>query len=312
MFATLNDLNAVAAGGHAGHSHEDDDEDDDDGGNPNMFAGGEKSGLAVQNPDDLKKKILDRARRGLQRPGGDDPRQAESNFRGAARTLGGDDAPSQEIPDPNAAAPRRPELVQRRLHFWADGFSVDDGPLYRFDDPKNAQILAQIKLGRAPTHILNVTHDQEVDVHLEQHKEKYVQPKKKFKPFEGGGQRLGSPSPADRETVTETAVQPQQQTQAAKPPSTGSEQPSVDVNESEPTISLQIRLGDGTRMASRFNNTHTIGDVYSFVDAASPQSRTRSYTLMTTFPSKELGDKSQVLGDLSEFKRGGVMVQKWT
>jgi UBX domain-containing protein 1 len=33
---------------------------------------------------------------------------------------------------------------------------------------------------------------------------------------------------------------------------------------------------------------------------------------MTTFPSKELSDWSVTLGDLPEFKRGGVVVQKWT
>jgi UBX domain-containing protein 1 len=48
------------------------------------------------------------------------------------------------------------------------------------------------------------------------------------------------------------------------------------------------------------------------VDAASSASRERAYVLMTTFPSKELADKGAVLGDLAEFKRGGVVVQKWT
>ena len=74
-------------------------------------------------------------------------------------------------------------------------------------------------------------------------------------------------------------------------------------------MTLQIRLGDGTRMQSRFNTTHTIGDVYNFVDRSSTD--TRAYALMTTFPSKELTDKAQVLGDMAEFKRGGVVVQKW-
>jgi UBX domain-containing protein 1 len=32
---------------------------------------------------------------------------------------------------------------------------------------------------------------------------------------------------------------------------------------------------------------------------------------MTTFPSRELTDDSIALGDLPEFKRGGVVVQKW-
>lgn len=59
-FATLGDLNQGQAGSHrhGGHSHghgQDDDDDDDDEDHdpdrPNMFAGGEKSGLAVKNPD---------------------------------------------------------------------------------------------------------------------------------------------------------------------------------------------------------------------------------------------------------------------
>jgi UBX domain-containing protein 1 len=57
-FATLGSLGqAGGAGGHAGHGHahdEDDDSDDEDfepGEEPrDLFAGGEKSGLAVQDP----------------------------------------------------------------------------------------------------------------------------------------------------------------------------------------------------------------------------------------------------------------------
>lgn len=145
---------------------------------------------------------------------------------------------------------------------------------------------------------------------LEQHSENYVQPKKKYVPFGGGGQRLGSPTPGISSTTTEPAPAP---APAAAPASAATTPATdVDVNESQPTLSLQIRLGDGTRLPARFNTTHTIGDVYSFVAAANSQSRTRSWVLMTTFPSKELSDKSQVLGDLSEFRRGGVVVQKWS
>jgi UBX domain-containing protein 1 len=54
-FATLGDF---ASGGSGGNSSDEDDSVDQD-----FFAGGEKSGLAVQNPDDLKKKILEKARR---------------------------------------------------------------------------------------------------------------------------------------------------------------------------------------------------------------------------------------------------------
>lgn len=187
---------------------------------------------------------------------------------------------------------------------------MDDGPLHSLDDPINRAILRQIKEGSAPLGILNVQPNQEVDVKLEQHDDVYTQPKKKYKPFSGGGQRLGSPTPgftgigSSGDNALATAV-----------PSASSEEASskyaVEINEAEPTISVQIRLGDGTRLVSRFNPTHTVGDIYSFVGAASPASSAQSWTLMTTFPSKELDNRSLRLADLAEFKRGGVVVQKW-
>lgn len=182
---------------------------------------------------------------------------------------------------------------------------MDDGPLYRSDLPENAATLRMIQQGSAPLAILKVQQGQEVDVHLEQHKGKYEKPKTKWKPFSGGGQRLGSPTPGPESRTDNPSPLP---TTAAAPPATQSA-PTVEIIESEPTISLQIRLGDGTRLVSRFNTTHTIGDVYSFVSAARPAER--DWVLMTTFPSKELVDKALVLGNTSEFKRGGVVVQKW-
>jgi len=66
-FATLGDFKGGAGPSHAGHGHDDDDDDEDyepeDDDNQNLYAGGEKSGLAVENPDDLKKKILERAKK---------------------------------------------------------------------------------------------------------------------------------------------------------------------------------------------------------------------------------------------------------
>lgn len=66
-FATLGDLRGSAGPSHAGHGHDDDDDDEDyvpsDDENQNLYAGGEKSGLAVENPDDLKKKIIERAKK---------------------------------------------------------------------------------------------------------------------------------------------------------------------------------------------------------------------------------------------------------
>ena len=311
-FATLGDLSG-GSGSNPGRGHSSSDDDDDDH-NPNLFAGGERSGLAVQNPDDLKRKILERARRNAERPGGDEPRAPRSNFTGTAHTLGSDDTPSETIPDPNAHS-SRPDLVTRNLHFWQDGFSVDDGPLFRFDDPSNTEILAQIRQGRAPMNILNVTQDQEVDVHVQQHQnEKYKQPKQKHTPFGGGGHRLGSEVPGETAAAAQAAAAPAPVAAAAPSTSTNAgtgQQANANADLDQPTIPLQIRLGDGTRLVIKFNTTQTVGEVYEFVTRASTQSATREWVLATTFPTRELTDKAQVLGETAEFNRGGNVNQKW-
>lgn len=276
-----------------------DDSDDDE--KQDLFAGGEKSGLAVQNPDDLKKRILEKAQKsGL--PDKSAPPK-KSHFKGAARTLGGDDTPSQEIPaDPQPA--ERGERLERTLHFWRDGFSVDDGDLYRSDDPQNAELLNLIRQGRAPLRIMGVQPGQEVDVELKQHDSNYVKPKKKYRPFEGQGNRLGSPTPGvAMPGAFETQSTPFIQT------STASEPPKPEVDESQPTVSLRISLGSGSRLPARFNITQTIGDVYDFVRRSEPGGQ--EFVLQTTFPTTELKDMSSVLGDMPEFKRGGVVVQKY-
>lgn len=287
----------VGASGANGDDSDDDEQHD-------LFAGGEKSGLAVQNPDDLKKRILEKAQKAGPPPKDIAPPK-KSYFTGSARTLGGDDAPSREIPAP--PQPRgRAERVERTLHFWQDGFSVDDGDLYRIDDPRNAEILNLIRQGRAPLNIMNVQPGQEVDVEIKQHDEKYVKPKKKFRPFDGSGHRLGSPTPGIQSMPGTFAAEPA--TPAAASTST-STSPTVAIDESKPTVTLRISLGSGTRLTSRFNTTQTIGDVYDFVRRAEPSGR--DFVLQTTIPITELTDKTKVLGDMPEFKRGGAVIQKY-
>lgn len=288
-----------------------------------MFAGGEKSGLAVQNPNpennnrNLLERIMGRARENRPRPGGDEDEDpaTRQNFGGRGVTLGGDDTPSTVIEETPARVradlPQRLPRVTRTLHIWSNGFSIDDGPLM---DPnastENARILQMILAGHAPLSILNVEPGQEVDLNLDNQKDSpFVQPKKKYVPFGGSGQRLGEESSAASSATTSS----QSAGPAASSSSTpaGGSAPSVNVDDSQPTITIQLRLGDGTRLQSRFNTSHTIGDVYDFVSAASPASRQRVFVLSSTFPPKDFEDKTVVLGDLAEFKRGGVMVQKW-
>lgn len=224
-------------------------------------------------------------------------------------TLGGDDTPSTVVPTDTPSRPTAASEPQRRtLHLWSNGFSIEDGPLHRFDDPQNAADLAVIRSGRAPIHLMNVAYDQPVDVKLDKHDSDYVKPKVAYKPFSGGGQRLGDASSGSFARPA-TPRNPSAPAPAAQAPPPGP--PQVKVDESQPTVTLRIQLADGTRVPARFNTTHTIGDVYEFVAAASPASTAREWVLATTFPNKDHVDRSAVLGELAEFKRGGTAVQKW-
>lgn len=226
-------------------------------------------------------------------------------------TLGGEGVESRSIPDPRGPARRtNAEPQERVLHIWQDGFSIDDGELRRFDDPANMADLAMIRQGRAPLHLMNVQHDAPVDVKLHQHEGPYVPQPKKYKPFGGEGRRLGSPVPGDGSASAQVAPPPTSAPAQSTP--TASASSDVNVDSSQPTISLRVQLPDGTRLPARFNATHTVDDVYGFIQRASPETQTRPWVLATTFPNKEHTDKSLVLGEMAEFKKGGTAVVKWT
>ncbi|CAG8956360.1 hypothetical protein HYFRA_00003742 [Hymenoscyphus fraxineus] len=316
-FATLDSLNQGGAGAGHGHGHahdDDDDSDDEDYENEqprDLFTGGEKSGLAVQdpsnkqnNPSKLVNDILKKARANAA-GGGGEPSSAPSSsrFRGSGQTLGGDDTPSQIIPDPN---PRVPEVEAqaRSLHLWQDGFSVGDGPLYRFDDPANASYLQKIRNGQAPTDLMDVSINQPVNITLINHDENYKPPPKVYKPFSGGGHRLGSPTPGASSAAT-SSITPV----AAPAAATSTPAPADDA--SQGSLRINVRLAQGQMLRARFNPTDTIGDIYDFIARAPSDDASREWVLSTTMPNVNHTDKTLQLGDVDAFKRGGVAIQKW-
>ncbi|KAM0546038.1 hypothetical protein ACHAPJ_011052 [Fusarium lateritium] len=309
-------LGSLGGGSSHQHDHGDDDDEDfdpeDDDGRGNLFAGGEKSGLAVQDPSQeggpkkIISDILAKARANAARPEAENEAgpSEPSRFRGTGQTLGGEGVESRSIPDPlGPVRPSNTQSQERVLHIWQDGFSIDDGELRRFNDPANEADLQMIRSGRAPLHLMNVQHDQPIDVKLHQHETPYQPQPKQYKPFGGSGQRLGAVVPGAGESSSSTPAAP-----AAAPSSSSA--PSVD--DSQPTIMIRIQMPDGTRLPARFNTTHTVDDIYGFVQGASADTRSRPWVLATTFPNKDHTDRSLVLADVPEFKKGGTAVVKWT
>ncbi|KAL1410945.1 protein phosphatase regulator [Vanrija albida] len=227
------------------------------------------------------------------------PRDAWSSV---GHTLGSDEQESTAVGE---ASPDPEQVQQRTLTFWRDGFSIEDGELYRYDAPGNQELLAAIHAGRAPVSLFNVSYDQPLELVVQQRtNEDYKQAPKVSKPFSGGGNRLGSPVPAVAGASSSAAAAPAAAPAAAAAPGTA---PSITLDASKPATSVQLRLADGSRLVARVNLDHTVGDLRAFVAASRPDPR--PFILQTTFPSRELADAETV----AEAKlANAVVVQRYT
>jgi UBX domain-containing protein 1 len=322
-FATLADLSKNdSLESSPAHSGSEDNNDPE-----NFFTGGEKSGLAVQVPDGaggagnrIINDIFRQAQRNQTRPldddeddedfDGDDEYEgtgygartrksgkAKTKFVGTGFTLGTDEIASRPVEGIAPAVQEPVTTVSRRLTFWRDGFSVEDGPLYRYDDPANLAHLQDIRAGRAPLSLLNVQNGQGVDVNIVRKlDEDYTPPKRQAGGFHGSGNRLGSPVPGEVRLSRPIASPAASSSGTATPPTTQTGDAQV-----------QIRLGDGRSLRHRFQSTGAVQQLYDHVDSHSTDSR--GYVLQTTFPNRELTDRSMSLKDAGVV--GAVVVQRW-
>ncbi|CAO3627057.1 unnamed protein product [Mucor hiemalis] len=288
-----------------GNSNDSDDEEHE-----NLYAGGEKSGMVVQGPNkkggnsnSLVDEIMKKAAEG--KPATEEVETAKvkkpATYTGSGYRLGSEDEPSTIAQPASPIAPPSQEdnePVTRHLTFWRDGFSVDDGPLFAYTDPANQEMLTAINSGRAPLSLLNVRHGQPVEVRVvKRQDEDYTPPPKAPpKPFEGTGNRLGSPSAYVAPSSTPGAF-----------PSASSNAAAPTVDESQPTTNIQVRLGDGSKLIAKLNHTHTVGDIRQFIESSQPASR--PYSLQTTFPVKELKDNNQTVKEAGLLN--SVIVQRY-
>ncbi|KAF9347414.1 hypothetical protein BGX26_001086 [Mortierella sp. AD094] len=290
---------------------EDSDEEDSDEEPQNYFAGGEKSGVMVQgppgkkDPKSLVDDILKKAAKGGQKreeEEAEQPAPKKSYFTGAGNRLGSEGESSSspatqpQTPVRQTPSPEALETVTRTLTFWRNGYSLEDGPLMSYSDPANREFLDAINRGQAPIKYLNVKPGQPVEMRvLTRREEDYKEPPKAPpKPFEGTGNRLGSvASPTASSSSTPGSFPGGSSSSAAPPPPPRS----LQVDESQPVTSVQIRMADGTKMVARFNHTHTVNDIRGLINASRAGESSRSYVLQTTFPKKDLVDVQQTIKD---------------
>ena len=86
-----------------------------------------------------------------------------SAFRGTAFKLGSDETPSESVSDPRAAR-KQQEPREFTLKMWQNGFSIDDGELRDYNDPRNRVFLASVMSGRIPEELVREARGGEGDL----------------------------------------------------------------------------------------------------------------------------------------------------
>jgi len=102
--------------------------------------------------------------------------------------------------------------------------------------------------------------------------------------FSGAGQSLGSTTT----TSNSTAITPQ---------TTDSQKHHLELDQSKPVTTIQIRLYDGTRIVTKFNHHHTVQHIRNFVESAKRIPTGKTFELMTTFPKQVLNNTSISISD---------------
>lgn len=175
------------------------------------------------------------------------------------------------------------------------GFVVNDGPLRSFDDPANAPFMEAIATGVAPEELRPKNPMQPINVNLVRKGEDYTPPPEpKYTAFSGSGRTLGATGgEAATSAAAAAGAGPSGAGASASLPVVPS---SWEVDESQPTTTLQLRLLDGQRVVAKFNTSHTVGHIRAFIEALHPGDG-RKGTLVSGMPPQTLGDASMTLQD---------------
>jgi len=251
---------------HTLHDNKADDTSDSDDDKNNRFVGGLDgrgggSGLAVVPNNDGKSNnasdsIFNRA-------------SAES---GAAAGGGGGSGGGGE--------------VRRTITMYRSGFTVDNGPYRRLDDPENKEFLSNMARGMIPRELSEEAEGDEVAVGLVDKRGEEYDPSKHgssgasetpgFQSFSGEGQSLAASASAT--TSTGGVIDPS---------AAGTPQP---LDDSKPSTSIAIRLLNGKRIVVKVNLDSPVSELGQHIG---DQAGSDSYVFTSGYPPATIDDLSK-------------------
>lgn len=175
---------------------------------------------------------------------------------------------------------------------YRDGFTVDDGPYRRLDDPENGEFLRALSMGRTPRELVA---DQDGGENgnvvvglIDKRREDYVE---SFVSFSGTGASLGT-------TTTST--------DGIFDPTTLPDTISTTDDDSNNTTSIAVRLLNGKRKIVKILLTATVADLAAHLREEADGA---SFRLVAGFPPKPLEDSNCTI-EAAGLKGAQVSMQK--
>lgn len=277
---TLNSLN----------DEEDEDDREERQGQAFYAGGSETSGQQIlgpprKKPDEIIKNLFEKAKEHGATEVQDQSEAAGSSKKpvvyGTGYRLGTGNEPTEIIKGPERPKPPKNKV----LKLWKNGFNVDDGPLRLYSDPANREFLADIERGEPPRELLRQAEGAEVHMDMQDCRdEEFVPPKAQYVLY-NDGYKLGSPTP----TVVSNASPNDEESNEREA------KKELNLDESKPMTNIQVRLSNGTRLIIKANQSHRVSDLRLYLNRARPEYSKRVYSLMTSFPNKEITNESESL-----------------
>eukprot|EP00756_Hemistasia_phaeocysticola_P066822 Hpha_TRINITY_DN9523_c0_g1::TRINITY_DN9523_c0_g1_i1::g.114812::m.114812/K14012/SHP1, UBX1, NSFL1C; UBX domain-containing protein 1 len=271
-----------------------------DGSQEYFAGGGQSSGTAIIGAGGPKKdldvkKFFDDVRDSGAVSAGGEGASGGPQFRGQGVRLGMEPGAAAR-PAGGAAKP----VPERRMviNFWADGFSVDDGPLRDPQDDSSQLFLADIKKGVIPAELKAQMSEEykgkempEIVIELKDNAgARYAPPAKVFKAFAGQGRSMRDEPAAE----------------AAAPAASTSDYPLPNVDAEKEQTQIVINMPDRTRLTLNVNLDHKVGHIRAFV-IHSQSWQGHPFNMATAFPRKVLSDDSQTIAEAG-LKRAVISV----
>lgn len=212
----------------------------------------------------------------------------------------------------SSATPSR----RRMITMYASGFTIDNGPFRRLDDPSNAEFLRDMARGITPKELFedgSDSGDLEMGLVDKRHMEyedddnrtgaasgavRGGSSSSAMEAFSGVGQSLGASTVA---ASSDGVIQPSGDTDAATAP------PPLD--ESKPTTTIQIRLLTGKRLIVKCNLDDPVRTLVLHINAnAASSGASDAYVLSSGYPPSVLSDLEKTIEECG--LKGAQVVQK--